>query len=176
MFPSHHQEEGGGPGPSQGLSLSLNSASQQDGFLLLGKYLGGGGGEGGGPSAGPGQEVRGSRYLGPAKELLNEFCSLGIIEMYSSSHHHHHHHDPPYGQKKNHPRLHKSNYNNREDYWANGGGSGGGDNTNINACGSPPPPPSSSRPSLTCPSLDFVALHKRKAKFLSMLDEVFFLL
>ncbi|CAI0417184.1 unnamed protein product [Linum tenue] len=87
--------------PSQGLSLSLSSTHPStiglQSFELIrhhhhGNHQGGGGGffSARPPSSSQQQQemdglfhqqqqfqVRGSRYLGPAQELLNEFCSLG---------------------------------------------------------------------------------------------------
>ncbi|XVF52951.1 hypothetical protein PTKIN_Ptkin05aG0059200 [Pterospermum kingtungense] len=77
--------------------------------------------------------LRSSKYLDPAQELLNEFCSLGTKQIDASK------------QKQTH---------NKTNQWDDENGA------------------SSSRSKQSLYSLDFVELHKRKTKLLSMLEEV----
>lgn len=83
-------------------------------------------------------QLRNSKFLGPAQELLNEFCCLGTKQT-----------DPPV-VKQIKPKTSQ---------WEDEHGS-----TSLN---------SSSKKQTLLSSLELIELQKRKAKLLSMLDEVF---
>uniref|UniRef100_A0A7N0VGE7 Homeobox domain-containing protein n=1 Tax=Kalanchoe fedtschenkoi TaxID=63787 RepID=A0A7N0VGE7_KALFE len=89
--------------------------------------------------------IRHSKYLTPAQELLNEFCSLGSKQ---SEHHHYHQQKKSSKQKVN-----------RVNQWDH--------NDHAGTCSNE----DSSRPH-NLNSLELLELQKRKAQLLSMLEEV----
>lgn len=88
--------------------------------------------------------MRSSKYLGPAQELLNEFCCLGITQAT------HDYHDDP--QKLKQKQIKQANNN-----------KGYEDDSTNTGC---------SRQQASLYALDLMELQKRKTKLLAMLEEV----